>query len=56
VLVALRLGAGRPVSVDELTETLRGSVPLPSAPVSLRNYVMRLRRSLGSSRLLSSST
>jgi DNA-binding SARP family transcriptional activator/tetratricopeptide (TPR) repeat protein len=47
VLAALLLNAGRPVSADDLTETLWGGEPPPSAPVSLRNYVMRLRRSLG---------
>lgn len=47
VLAALLLNAGRPVSVSDLTEVLWGSEPPPSAPVSLRNYIMRLRRSLG---------
>ena len=47
VLAALLLNAGRPVSVEDLTETLWGPEPPPSAPVALRNYVMRLRHSLG---------
>jgi len=47
VLAALLLSAGRPVSVDDLTETLWGPRPPRSAPVSLRNYVMRLRHALG---------
>jgi DNA-binding SARP family transcriptional activator/tetratricopeptide (TPR) repeat protein len=47
VLAALLLNAGCPVSVDALTETLWRSKPPPSAPVALRNYVMRLRHSLG---------
>ena len=47
VLAALLLNAGRPVSAGDLAETLWGGEPPPSAAVSLRNYVMRLRRSLG---------
>jgi DNA-binding SARP family transcriptional activator len=47
VLAALLLNAGRVVSVGELAEMLWGSSPLPSAPVTVRNYVKRLRRVLG---------
>jgi DNA-binding SARP family transcriptional activator/tetratricopeptide (TPR) repeat protein len=46
LLAALLLSAGRLVTVDELAETLWGSVPPRSARASLRNYVMRLRKSL----------
>jgi DNA-binding SARP family transcriptional activator len=46
VLAALLLGAGRPVSLDELTETLWGSRPPQSARVTLQNYVRRLRKAL----------
>jgi len=47
LLATLLLNAGRPVSVDELAESLWGSGRPPSAPVVIRNYVMRLRHSLG---------
>jgi DNA-binding SARP family transcriptional activator/tetratricopeptide (TPR) repeat protein len=47
ILATLLLNAGRPVSVGELTESLWGSEAPPSAPVAIRNYVMRLRHSLG---------
>ena len=47
VLATLLLNAGQPVSVGDLTESLWGSEPPPSAPVAIRNYVMRLRHSLG---------
>ncbi|HUD36036.1 MAG TPA: BTAD domain-containing putative transcriptional regulator [Streptosporangiaceae bacterium] len=47
VLAVLLLNAGRVVSVGELTEALWGSAPPPSAPVTVRNYVKRLRRVLG---------
>jgi DNA-binding SARP family transcriptional activator/tetratricopeptide (TPR) repeat protein len=47
VLAVLLLNAGRVVSVGEIAETLWGSVPLPSAPATVRNYVKRLRRVLG---------
>ncbi len=48
VLAVLLLNAGRVVSVGEIAETLWGSAPLPSAAVTIRNYVKRLRRVLGS--------
>ena len=47
VLAVLLLNAGRVVSVGEITETLWGSAPLPSAPATVRNYVKRLRFVLG---------
>jgi DNA-binding SARP family transcriptional activator/tetratricopeptide (TPR) repeat protein len=50
LLAALLLGAGRPVSVAGLTGALWGPQPPPSARSSLHNYVMRLRRVLGSNR------
>jgi DNA-binding SARP family transcriptional activator/Tfp pilus assembly protein PilF len=48
LLALLLLNAGRVVSVDEIAETLWGPAPVPSAPASIRNYVKRLRRVLGS--------
>ena len=47
LLASLLLSAGQAVSVDELAETLWGSAPPPSAPVTVRNYVKRLRSTLG---------
>jgi DNA-binding SARP family transcriptional activator len=47
MLAVLLLNAGRVVSVGEMAETLWGPSPLPSAPVTVRNYVKRLRRVLG---------
>lgn len=47
VLAALLLNAGRTVPADELAETLWGPAPPPSAPATLRNYIKRLRHSLG---------
>jgi DNA-binding SARP family transcriptional activator/tetratricopeptide (TPR) repeat protein len=47
VLAALLLNAGRVVSVDELAATLWGPAPPPSASASVRNYVKRLRQTLG---------
>jgi DNA-binding SARP family transcriptional activator len=47
VLAALLLNAGRVVSAGELAEALWGSVPVPSATVTIQNYVKRLRRALG---------
>jgi DNA-binding SARP family transcriptional activator/uncharacterized protein HemY len=47
VLAALLLNAGRVVPVAELAEALWGAAPPPSAPVTIRNYVKRLRHTLG---------
>jgi DNA-binding SARP family transcriptional activator len=47
VLAALLLNAGQVVSLDELSETLWGPDPPPSARVTIQNYVMRLRKTLG---------
>jgi DNA-binding SARP family transcriptional activator len=48
LLAALLLRAGRVVPADRLTELLWApDPPPPTAPVALRNYVMRLRRALG---------
>jgi DNA-binding winged helix-turn-helix (wHTH) protein len=46
VLAVLLLNAGRVVSVGEIAETLWGPAPPPSASVTVRNYVKRLRRVL----------
>ena len=48
LLALLLLNAGRVVSVGEIADTLWGPAPVPSASVSIRNYVKRLRRVLGS--------
>src|SRR5215831_5084745 len=47
VLAALLLDANRPVGVDELAEAVWGRTPPSSAPVTVRNYVKRLRHALG---------
>jgi DNA-binding SARP family transcriptional activator/Tfp pilus assembly protein PilF len=47
VLALLLLNAGRVVSVGEIAETLWGLAPVPSAAVTVRNHVKRLRRALG---------
>ena len=47
VLAVLLLNAGRVVSTGEIAETLWGHAPPPSAPATVRNYVKRLRRTLG---------
>src|SRR5580658_9870068 len=47
VLAALLLGANQVVPVDELARALWGATPPPSAPVTVRNYVKRLRAALG---------
>ena len=47
VLAALLLKANRVISLDEFAETLWGHEPPPSASVSIQNYVMRLRKTLG---------
>jgi DNA-binding SARP family transcriptional activator len=49
VLATLLLHAGQVVPVDGLAEALWGSAPPPSAPVTVRNYVRRLRAALGDS-------
>ena len=51
LLAALLLEAGRTVTVDHLAELLwsPGSPP-PSAPVTVQNYVQRLRHALGAGR------
>ncbi|HEY5017487.1 MAG TPA: AfsR/SARP family transcriptional regulator, partial [Streptosporangiaceae bacterium] len=49
VLAVLLLNSGRIVPVDEIAETLWGSAPPPSARVTVRNYVKRLRQALGDS-------
>src|SRR5690349_17824486 len=47
LLAALALGAGRPVSLDDLIAVLWAAEPPVSARQSLQNCVMRLRRALG---------
>jgi DNA-binding SARP family transcriptional activator len=47
VLAALLLNAGRVVPLEELTDTLWGSEPPPSAQVAVRNHMKRLRHALG---------
>jgi DNA-binding SARP family transcriptional activator/Tfp pilus assembly protein PilF len=47
LLAALLLSAGRVVTCDELAEMLWGSALPPSAQVSVRNYLRRLRQALG---------
>ena len=48
LLAALLLRTGRIVAADELAELLWApAAPPPSAPVTVRNYVKRLRRALG---------
>ncbi|HEY2674565.1 MAG TPA: BTAD domain-containing putative transcriptional regulator [Rugosimonospora sp.] len=47
VLARLLLAANRTVSVDAIAEALWGSVLPPSARVTIRNYVRRLRQGLG---------
>jgi DNA-binding SARP family transcriptional activator len=47
LLAALLLQAGRVVPVDDIAETLWGAGPPPSAAVTVRNYVKRLRQALG---------
>jgi DNA-binding SARP family transcriptional activator/Tfp pilus assembly protein PilF len=46
LLAVLLLNADRVVSVGEMAETLWGPSPSPSASVTVRNYVKRLRRVL----------
>jgi DNA-binding SARP family transcriptional activator/tetratricopeptide (TPR) repeat protein len=47
VLAALLLAANQVVPVDELTGVLWGQQPPPSAQVTVRNYIRRLRGTLG---------
>jgi DNA-binding SARP family transcriptional activator/tetratricopeptide (TPR) repeat protein len=47
VLAMLLLNANRVVSVEEISEVLWGEAPPPSAHVTIRNYVRRLRAALG---------
>ena len=47
LLAALLLSAGRVVATDELAEMLWGSAPPPSAQVTVRNHLRRLRQALG---------
>ena len=46
VLAMLLLNANRVVSVEEISEVLWGEAPPPSAHVTIRNYVRRLRAAL----------
>jgi DNA-binding SARP family transcriptional activator len=50
VLATLLLNAGRLVLLDQLADNLWGSRPPPSAPVTVQNYVARLRKALGDAR------
>src|SRR5580698_3415937 len=47
VLAALLLNANHVTGLDELADTLWGSMSPPSARVSVQNHVMRLRKALG---------
>jgi DNA-binding SARP family transcriptional activator len=47
ILAALAARAGKVVSHNELVDVLWGGAPPPSADVTLRNYLMRLRRQVG---------
>src|SRR5215469_16000202 len=51
VLAALLLNANRLVGLNELAEALWGPRPPASARATMQNYVMRLRKSLGDSRI-----
>ena len=54
LLAALLLNANQAVSLDEIAEIFWGLTPPPSARVTIRNYVVRLRKALadtGSSRI-----
>jgi len=46
-LAALLLSPGRTVSAEDLVETLWGAEPPSAAQVTIRNHVMRLRKTLG---------
>jgi len=47
LLAVLLLDAGRVVSLEDIAETLWGPARPPSATVTIRNYVKRLRQALG---------
>jgi DNA-binding SARP family transcriptional activator/predicted negative regulator of RcsB-dependent stress response len=47
ILAALLLAGGQAVSLDQLAEVLWGERPPPSAEMTVRNYVRRLRQTLG---------
>src|SRR5438132_13922523 len=47
LLATLLLAADRVVPAEEIAEALWGTTPPPSAPVTIRNYVKRLRQALG---------
>jgi DNA-binding SARP family transcriptional activator len=47
LLTTLLLSANRIVPAEEIAEALWGTRPPPSAPVTIRNYVRRLRQALG---------
>jgi hypothetical protein len=47
LLAVLLLNRNRVVPVDEVAEIFWGAGPPPSAPVTIRNYVSRLRQALG---------
>src|SRR5579863_2159829 len=47
VLAVLLLKANQVVPIDELAHVLWGTSPPPTAEVTLRNYVKRLRHALG---------
>jgi DNA-binding SARP family transcriptional activator/Flp pilus assembly protein TadD len=47
LLAALLLDANQVVSTDQIAETLWGPNPPPSAQVTIRNYVKRLRQAFG---------
>jgi len=47
LLAALLLDANRVVATDQIAETLWGPGPPPSAQVTIRNYVRRLRQAFG---------
>ena len=47
LLTALLLHAGHPVPADALAEVVWDGAPPPSAAITLRSYILRLRRGLG---------
>ena len=52
LLAVLLCHAGQPVSPDRLIDALWGSEPLPSAASNLHVYVHRLRKALGTDRII----